>query len=73
MSTREKIRLGAKGTYIYIYSKNGSLLNSFTSANLAGKHFKVNHQTILKYADSGKLLKGEWLIRTTPIPFVSDV
>ena len=63
----------AKGTSIYIYSKNGSLLNSFTSANLAGKYLQVNHQTILKYADSGKLLKGEWLIRTSPIPFVSDV
>jgi group I intron endonuclease len=42
--TKDKIS-SAKGTRIYQYDTNGTLVNTFTSANLAGKSFNCCHKT----------------------------
>jgi len=42
----------AKGTTIFAYSLQYELLNTFTSSQIASKHFKCSDGTIMKYARS---------------------
>jgi group I intron endonuclease len=55
----------ARGTAIYIYDSNSFLVNTFTSATLAGKFFKCSKTTILRYANNDKLFKGQWILSFT--------
>jgi len=55
----------ARGTAIYVYDSNSFLVNTFTSATLAGKFFKCSKTTILRYANNGKLFKGQWILSFT--------
>jgi group I intron endonuclease len=58
----------AKGTTVYVYNNDKTILvNTFSSANKAGKYFKVHHHTILSYLKNGKIFKGEWFLSTSLI------
>ena len=50
------------GTTIYVYDLNYNLLNSFTSATRAGKHFKSKTHTIIKYAGSNVIFRKEYIL-----------
>lgn len=52
----------AQGTAIFVYSEDGILKNTFTSAKEAGKHFNCCNKTIKKYAISGKLFQEQWIL-----------
>jgi hypothetical protein len=39
----------AKGTAIYVYDSNGTLVNTFSSGRKAAEHFDCSHPTIFKY------------------------
>lgn len=55
----------AKGTPIHIYSfEDSTLVNSFPSARKAGEFFNVDKKTIISYAKSGKVFKGQWTVST---------
>jgi len=55
----------AKGTTIYVYSSDKSLLiNTFFSLSKAGEFYKAGKNTILKYAKNGKLFRGHWILST---------
>jgi hypothetical protein len=57
----------ANGTTVYVYSSDGStLINSFSSANKAAKHFNCDKSTILRYIKSAKLFKGEYILSINP-------
>ena len=53
-----------KGTPIYVYDTQGSLENTFSSANKAALHFDVSKTTILKYAQDGQIFKEQWTLST---------
>jgi group I intron endonuclease len=56
----------AQSTTIYVYSSDGTtLMNTFTSANNAGKFFNCSYNTILSYTKNGKLFKNKWILSTT--------
>jgi len=52
----------AKGTIIYLYSLNLKLLNTFTSSRIAAKHLICNKNTILKYVQSSKVFKDQYIL-----------
>jgi NUMOD1 domain len=57
----------SKGTTIYVYSNDGStLLHFFPSANLAAKFLNCSRPTVMKYADTNKLLFGKYIISLNP-------
>jgi group I intron endonuclease len=51
-----------KGTIIYVYNSEGSLVNSFSSANKASEEFKCSHTTIIRNAKNGKLFQEKWYL-----------
>jgi hypothetical protein len=58
----------AKGTAIFVYSSDGkSLINTFSSANQAAKHFKCNKNTVLRYARNNLIFKEQWFFSTSLI------
>jgi group I intron endonuclease len=62
-SPETKAKMSAtRGTAIFVYDSNGSLVYTFTSATLAGKFFKCSKTTILNYANNGKLFKGQQIL-----------
>lgn len=61
---KAKIR-AAKGTAIFVYDTNGTLINTFSSFREAAKFFKSNHHTINKYAINGELFQGKWILSTS--------
>jgi group I intron endonuclease len=66
--TRAKMSV-ANGTAIYVYSKDKStLVNSFSSASKAAKHFYVDKGTVLRYArntgSGSKIFKEQWILST---------
>lgn len=66
VDTKSKIS-ETKGTNIYVYDTQGSLVNTFNSARKAGEYFDSNFNTILKYARNGKLFKSNWILSTSLI------
>lgn len=59
--TKTKMR-SAQGTAIFVYSEDGILKNTFSSAKQASKHFNCCDKTIKKYAINGKLFQEEWIL-----------
>jgi len=57
----------AKGTAIYVYDSNGTLVNTFSSGRKAAEHFDCSHPTILKYSINGLVFKGQWILSTSLI------
>lgn len=57
----------AKGTAIYVYDTQGTLVNSFSSARKAAIFFDSNFNTILKYARDGNIFKDKWKLSTSLI------
>jgi hypothetical protein len=55
----------AKGTAIYVYDSNGTLVNTFSSGRKAAEHFDCSHPTILKYSINGLVFKGQWILSTS--------
>jgi group I intron endonuclease len=51
----------SNGTTIYVYSLDFQLLYTFTSANKARLYFKCSGITILKYALSRQIFRGEYI------------
>jgi len=51
-----------EGIIIYIYSLDGQLIESFTSATKAGLYLKLTRQTIMNYAHSNKILKNKFIL-----------
>jgi group I intron endonuclease len=56
----------AKGTTIYVYNTQGSLVYTFSSARKAAEHLKCSHVTITNYIKNGKLLQDVWKLLTSP-------
>jgi len=52
----------AKGTTIFVYDINGTLVNTFSSVNLAVKYFDSSYPTIIKYVQNNKLFKNKWYL-----------
>lgn len=52
----------AKGTTIFVYDSEGSLVNTFNSANKAAEHFNCSHTTIIRNAKNNKLFKDNWYL-----------
>jgi group I intron endonuclease len=52
----------AKGMTIYVYNSEGSLVNSFSSANIASKEFNCSHTTIIRNAKNNKLFQNKWYL-----------
>jgi group I intron endonuclease len=52
----------ARGIAIYVYSKDGLLINNFPSAREAGIFFDTHSKTILRYLKSGKIFKEKWIL-----------
>lgn len=52
----------ANGTAIFVYDTNSSLVKTFTSATLAAKNYNCSKTTILRYANNGKLFKGQLIL-----------
>jgi group I intron endonuclease len=52
----------AKGTMIYVYDSQGTLVNTFSSANKAAENFDCSHPTIVKYAKNNKLFQSKWYL-----------
>jgi phosphoglycolate phosphatase-like HAD superfamily hydrolase len=50
----------AKGTAIFVYDLDGTLVNSFTSARKAAEFIDCSHVTILKHIKNNKLFQGKW-------------
>jgi group I intron endonuclease len=51
----------SRGTAIFVYDSQGSLVNTFTSARVAAKEFDTTHKTIMRYVTNGKLLfRDKW-------------
>ena len=68
-SEKTKAKISAsKGSAIYVYDTQGSLVSTISSANKAAKFFKCNHNTIITYAKNGKLFKKEWILSTKEHP-----
>lgn len=51
----------AKGRTIYVYDKESTLVNTFSSARKAALHFKVDKNTILKYVNSKEIFQEKWI------------
>jgi len=62
-SVETKAKMSAtRGTAIFVYLEDGSLVNNFSSARQAGKYFNTDNKTILKYCSNGKLFKEQWIL-----------
>lgn len=62
-STETLAKISAvKGTTIYVYDTQGTLVNTFSSANKAAEHFNSSHPTIAKYAKNNNLFKNYWYL-----------
>lgn len=61
---KAKISL-AKETAIYVYDCDGSLVNSFTSANKTALYFKCSINTIFRYAQNGQIFLKIWVLSTS--------
>jgi hypothetical protein len=51
-----------RGHTIYVYSLDNRLLNTFTTATEAAVFFKSTRHTILKYAKSQDIFRGEYVL-----------
>jgi hypothetical protein len=51
----------AKGTTIFPHSLENECLYTFTSSQVASKHFKCSDVTIMKYARSNAIFKKEYI------------
>lgn len=67
-SVETKIKMSAiKGTIIYVYDSQGSLVNTFNSARKAAEYFDVSKNTIIKYAKNHQIFKENWILSTSLI------
>jgi len=64
--TKAKMSI-AKGTAIYVYDSQGTLVNSFSSARKAAEALESNYYTILKYAKNGNIFKDKWKLSTSEL------
>jgi group I intron endonuclease len=72
--TIARMSVAKGGSIIYVYSFLGSpespekstLINTFSSARKAAKHFNYDNSTISSYIKSGKLFKGEYILSINP-------
>jgi predicted GIY-YIG superfamily endonuclease len=55
----------AKGTAIYAYDLQGSLVYSFSSANKAAKYFNCCHKTILRNTTKKVIFQDKWILSTS--------
>jgi hypothetical protein len=53
-----------RGTAIFVYDTQGSLVYNFSSANKAAEFFDCYHTTILKYARNSRIFKNKWRLST---------
>jgi len=52
---------------IYVYDLNKKLLGEYLSLRDTAKFLEVSHVTVRKYLASGKPLKGQYILRTSPL------
>jgi group I intron endonuclease len=62
----------AQGTAIYVFSLDGTLINSFSSAREAGLFYNCSHTTIVRYLKNNKLFQGKWILSSSSTRFDSD-
>jgi NUMOD1 domain len=55
----------AKGTAIYAYDLQDSLVYTFSSANKAAKYFNCCHKTILRNSIKGVIFQDKWILSTS--------
>ena len=51
-----------KGTIIFVYDTQSSLVNTFNSTNKAAEFFNCSYTTIFKNANNNKLFKNKWYL-----------
>jgi len=56
-----------RGTSIFVYDIQGTLLNSFSSGRKAAEHFECSESTIMKYSRNGLVFKGHWILSSSLI------
>ena len=56
-----------KGTAIYVYDTQGTLVNTFSSARKAAEVLGTNNHTIMKYARNGNIFKNKWKLFTSEL------
>jgi hypothetical protein len=56
-----------RGTSIFVYDTQGTLLNNFSSGRKAAKHFDCSQSTIMKYSRNGLVFKRQWKLSTSLI------
>jgi group I intron endonuclease len=67
-SAEAKAKISAtKGTAIYVYSSDGTLVYNFSSANKAAEYFNCYHKTIIRYVRNQKIFKEQWILSTSLI------
>jgi group I intron endonuclease len=63
VSEETKARMStAKGTEIFVSSKDQKLIHRFSSARKAAEFLKCSPNSILKYSENGQLFKEEWFL-----------
>jgi group I intron endonuclease len=68
LSAETKALISAnRGTDIFVYDTQGSLVNSFSSGRKAALHFKVDNKTIMKYVRNNELFQDLWKLTTSLI------
>lgn len=56
-----------KGTAIYVYDTQGTLVNTFSSANKTALYFKCSTTTIIRYTQNGNTFLDKWKLSTSLI------
>ncbi|BDC33840.1 hypothetical protein EMPS_mp27 (mitochondrion) [Entomortierella parvispora] len=60
-TAESRAKMGVREIPIFVYLLDGTLENNFTSVTEAGKFFKAQNKTILKYVKSGEIFREKYL------------
>lgn len=61
-----------KGSSIYQYARDGSLVNTFCSTRKAAEFFNWAHNTIARDIRNGELFQNQWILSTFKDIFTSS-
>jgi len=71
IETRTKSRI-TQGTAIFVFTLDGTLINTFSSAREAGEFLNCSHTTVVRYVRNKNLFKGKWILSSSSSRPVSD-
>jgi len=52
---------------VFIYDLSNKLVGEYLSQRKAAKHLNVSHITVQRYIDTGKILQGKFILRSSPL------